>query len=313
MRNLILFLFCFGAFGTMAQANDWLLLLPKWEVDETKTITISIHEKVTRNDTLLNEKRDSTHEYLRVLTATTQGYTVEWLSERFRLDVFKDVPELQSAVDQVLGRADSLLMEVKVHPAGRLTGLRNWRDVQSVYFAIFDYVGKLLQQEGIEMTNEEITSMVGEMKHRIENRLEVERTALNPFETLFSGYNHVMHKDSVQIQELEIPISFAQRPVKATITTRIQELTESTATIVNETHVLEEDARTAINDYLKLQEAMGEAPFEPLQEGAFQFYEKSTYAYDRKSGWWTHVQFEAKTVINETVLEQWVRYKVKQD
>ena len=311
MRKILLILLIFGAFGTMAQSSDWLFLLPKWEVDEEVVLTITLNEKVTRNDTVLREDQDSTHEYLKVLTATPQGYTVEWISERFRLDVFKDVPELQNAVDQVLARADSLLMEVKVHPAGRLTGLRNWLDVQSVYFAIFDYVGTALRQEGIEMTDEEITSMVGEMKQRIQNRLEVERTALSPFETLFSGYNHAMHRDSIQIQELEIPISFAQRPVKATITTRMETLTDSTAVVINETTVLEEDARAAINDYLKFQEAMGEAPFEPLAEGAFEFYEKSVYAYERKTGWWTSVKFEARTVINETILEQTVDYKVQ--
>jgi|GEM_PF-6470023 len=311
MRKLLFIFLFFSAFGTMAQSSDWLFLLPKWEVDEEVMLTITLNEKVTRNDTVLRDDQDSTHEYLKVLTATEQGFTVEWISERFRLDVFKDVPELQNAVDQVLARADSLLMEVKVHPAGRLTGLRNWLDVQSVYFAIFDYVGTSLRQQGIEMTDEEITSMVGEMKQRIQNRLEVERTALSPFETLFSGYNHAMHKDSIQIQELEIPISFAQRPVKATITTRIETLNDSTAVVVNETTVLETDARAAINDYLKFQEAMGEAPFEPLGEGAFQFYEKSVYSYERKTGWWTDIQFEARTVINETVLEQSVDYKVQ--
>ena len=311
MRKILLILLILGAFGTMAQSSDWLFLLPKWEVDEEVVLTITLNEKVTRNDTVLRENQDSTHEYLKVLTATPQGYTVEWISERFRLDVFKDVPELQNAVDQVLARADSLLMEVKIHPAGRLTGLRNWLDVQSVYFAIFDYVGTALRQEGIEMTDEEITSMVGEMKQRIQNRLEVERTALSPFETLFSGYNHAMHRDSIQKQELEIPISFAQRPVKATIITRMETLTDSTAVVINETTVLEEDARAAINDYLKFQEAMGEAPFEPLGEGAFEFYEKSVYAYERKTGWWTSVKFEARTVINEIVLEQTVDYKVQ--
>ncbi len=306
MRYTILFLLC--CFSAQAQ-DDWLLLLPKWEVGDQRTLTISYEERITRKDTVLRERQDSITDYIEVLTASSQGYTLDWMAERFKVDVFTDVPELQYAVDQVLAQTDSLQLEIKVHPAGYTTGLRNWDRVQNVYDAIFDYVGTTFKKAGIEMSDEEVDQLVLEMKRRLDERQQVENTALQPYQTLFNAYNVAIHRDSVKRQEREVPIDFANRPVPGVLETRITELGDSTATIQTQTTVDPEKARVAINEYLKLRQAMGEEAMEPLGNGSFSFEEKSLYSFERWSGWWTEVVFSATTEINETRIEQIVRYQ----
>lgn len=308
MKNLLIYILLLPL-GVLAQDSDWLLLLPKWEVGEQRTLSISYEERITRNDSLLSERIDSTADYIEVLTASTNGSTLKWLAQRFRVDVFTDVPELQYAVDQVLARTDSLTMEMKVHPAGRLRGLRNWDEVQKVYFALFNYVGTTLKKSGIEMTNNEVDQMVVEMKSRVDQRIQVEKTALQPYETLFNAFNIAMHRDSVNRQQKDIPIDFANEPVPGTLETRITELNDSIAELTTITSVNPEKATTAINDYLKLREAMGDEPFEPLVSGSFAFREVNTYRFERMTGWWIDVTFKAETQINETHIEQIVRYR----
>lgn len=310
MRRIALFLLLIS-FGLQAQEQDWMLLLPKWNVGEQRTLTVTYTERITRNDSVLSERVDSTVDYIEVLTSTSDGLTLRWIAERFKVDVFTDVPELQYAVDQVLALTDSLTMEVKVHPAGRIRGLRNWDEVQKVYFALFDYVGTTLKKSGIEMSNDEVDQMVVEMKERISQRVQVERTALQPYETLFNAFNIAMHMDSIKMQEKNVPIDFANKPVPGILETRIVELNDSIAAIETTTTVDAAEATKAINDYLKLREALGEEPFEPLKGGAFSFVEINTYRFERYSGWWEDVEFKANTQINDTYIEQIVHYRFR--
>jgi len=311
MKSILVAFLLFPS-ALLAQGSDWLLLLPKWEVGEERRLTITYKERITRNDSVISERLDSTNDFIEVLTASSNGFTLKWLAQRFRVDVFTDVPELQYAVDQILARTDSLTMEVKVHPAGRLRGLRNWDEVQSVYFAMFDYVGTSLKKSGIEMSNEEVDQMVVEMKNRVDQRVQVEKTALQPYETLFNAFNIAMHRDSVKRQEKDIPIDFANEPVPGELVTRIVELNDSIAVLQTQTTIYPETALKAINDYLKLREAMGEEPLEPLVSGVFSFEETNTCRFERMSGWWKEVTFKAHTQINETYIEQVVRYTFRE-
>ncbi len=292
-----------------AQGSDWLFLLPRWNTGEQRTLTITYGQRITRNDTLLQERADSTYDQLEVLTATTSGYTLRWMAERFRMDLFTDAPELQGVVDQVLARANRLEMEFRVRPTGQLTGLRNWLEVQQVYFAVFDHVETALRQDGMQVPDRDIDQMVSGMKQRIEQRVQVEHTALHPYRTLFNAYNVAIHRDSVKRQETDVPIDLASRPVPGVLETRILELTDSIATLETTTRVDPDQARTEINEYLKFREALGEEAFEPLGSGAFYFRETSTYTFERMTGWWKEVSFTAHTQINETHIEQIVRYQ----